>query len=152
MTQRIETLRLLLEKEQGRRDEAQAALRAAHAHLEAQKSQGDGLGQYRVEYVAKWSAKFQQGASMEIVRSYHGFMGRLDQAITQQQAVVAHAQRGVEAARERLVEREIRVKTVERLIERRIALAVRAQDRREQKNLDEMAARRAKPKELAGLA
>jgi len=149
---RLQTLLLLLEKEQGKRDEAQTALRAANAHLEQQKAQGDGLANYRVEYCAKWSAKFQQGSSMEILRAYHGFMARLDQAIAQQHAVVAHARRGVDAARERLLEREIRVATVERLIQRRRELLARVADRREQKNLDEMAARRSKPKELAGLA
>lgn len=149
---RLQTLQLLLEKEQGKRDEAQAAVRAAYEHLEKQKVQGDGLATYRVEYCAKWSAKFQQGSSMEILRSYHGFMARLDQAIVQQQSVTAHAQRGVDAARERLLEREIRVATVERLIRRRQELLARIQDRRDQKNLDEMAARRSRPRELAGLA
>jgi flagellar FliJ protein len=147
-----ETLQLLLEKERRKRDEAQAVVRAACANVEAQKAQGDSLAQYRGEYCAKWSAKFQQGSSMEILRAYHGFMARLDQAITQQQAVVAHAQRGVDAARERLVEREIRLAVVERLIERRREQMARIQDRREQKNLDEMAVRRTKPGELAGLA
>lgn len=148
---RLQTLRLLLEKEQGLRDEAIAAVRAAHQQLEAQKAQADGLAGYRVEYVAKWAGRFRQGSSMEILRAYHGFMERLDQAIGQQQAVVAHAQRGVDAARTRLVEREIRVKTVERLIERRLELLARLQHRRDQKNLDEMAARRSLAKELAGL-
>lgn len=151
---RLQTLQLLLEKEQERRDEAQAALRAAVAQLDAQRQQGEGLNGYRAEYVAKWKAKFQQGTSMEIVRAYHGFNARLDQAITQQQAVVAHAERGVAAARERLVEREIRVATVERLIQRRREQLARVQERRDQKSLDEMAARlaRIKGKELAGLA
>jgi flagellar FliJ protein len=149
---RLQTLQLLLEKEQRVRDEAQAAVRAAHANFEQQKAQGGGLADYRVSYCAKWSQKFQQGSSMEILRSYHGFMARLDQAIAQQQAVVAHAQRGVDAARERLLEREIRVATVERLIERRRELLARVEARREQKNVDEMAARRIKPKELSGLA
>jgi len=149
---RLQTLQLLLEKEQRKRDEAQAVVRAAYANLEAQRTQGEGLANYRVDYCAKWSAKFQQGSSMEILRSYHGFMSRLDQAITQQQAVTAHAQRGVDAAKERLLEREIRVATVERLIQRRRELLARVEDRRDQKNLDEMAARRVKPRELAGLA
>src|SRR3954471_14377686 len=136
---RLQTVSLLLEKEQRKRDEAQAAVRGANANLEQQRAQGEGLANYRVEYCAKWSARFQQGSSMEILRSYHGFMARLDQAIAQQQAVVAHAQRGVEAARERLLEREIRVATVERLIQRRRDLLARVGDRRGQKDLDEMA-------------
>ena len=149
---RLQLLQMLLERECKRRDEVQSILRSAHANLDAQQQQADGLKTYRSEYCAKWSANFQQAAQMEILRSYHGFLARLDQAITQQANVVAHAQRAVDAAKQRLLEKEIRVKTVERLIERRKALLARIVDRREQKNLDEMAARRTPPKELAGMA
>ena len=138
---RLAMLQVLLEREQKRRDDAQAALRAAHANVDTQQQQADGLTGYRTEYCQKWSTQFQQAASMEILRSYHGFLSRLDQAITQQQAVVAHAQRGVDSARQRLVEREIRVATVERLIQRRQAVLARIEDRRDQKNLDELAQR-----------
>ena len=138
---RLALLHMLLERESQRRDEAQAAVRAAHAHVEAQQQQADGLTTYRTDYCKKWSAQFQQAASMEILRSYTGFLARLDQAITQQQAVVAHAQRGVDAARQRLLEREIRVATVERLIKRRRELLAKVADRRDQKNLDELAQR-----------
>ena len=149
---RLQLLQMLLERECKRRDEVQSILRSAHANLDAQRQQADGLKTYRSEYCAKWSANFQQAAQMEILRSYHGFLARLDQAITQQANVVAHAQRAVDAAKQRLLEKEIRVKTVERLIERRKALLARIVDRREQKNLDQMAARRTPPKELAGIA
>ena len=149
---RLQLLQMLLERECKRRDEVQSILRSAHANLDAQRQQADGLKTYRSEYCAKWSANFQQAAQMEILRSYHGFLARLDQAITQQGNVVAHAQRAVDAAKARLLEKEIRVKTVERLIERRKALLARIADRRDQKNLDEMAARRTPPKELAGIA
>ena len=150
---RLQTLQLLLEKEQRKRDEAQVVVRNAYANLDQQKAQGEGSWRPTASSTAAevggevpaW------GSSMEILRSYHGFMARLDQAITQQ-AVIAHAQRGVDGAKERLLEREIRVATVERLIQRRKALLARIVDRRDQKNLDEMAARRVKPKELAGLA
>ena len=149
---RLQLLYTLLEREQKRRDEVQSILRNAYANLEAQQQQADGLKTYRAEYCAKWSANFQRAASMEILRSYTGFLGRLDQAITQQGNVVAHAQRAVDAAKARLLEKEIRVKTVERLIDRRKALLARIVDRRDQKNLDEMAARRTPPRELAGMA
>ena len=149
---RLQTLQVLLEQEQGRRDEARAALQAALKHLGAQSTQSDGLTGYRGEYSRKWSERFQQGAQMEIVRSYHGFLERLDQAITQQQQVVAHAQRAVDSARQRLIDREVRVATVERLMQRQREQQARAQTRLDQKNLDEMAARRGLPKELAGLA
>ncbi|MEP6506142.1 MAG: flagellar export protein FliJ [Betaproteobacteria bacterium] len=138
---RLALLQTLLEREGKRRDEAQAAVRAARENVDAQQQQADGLTTYRTEYCKKWSAQFQQAASMEILRSYTGFLARLEQAITQQVAVVAHAQRGVDSAKQRLLEREIRVATVERLIKRRQDLLARIADRRDQKNLDELAQR-----------
>ena len=147
---RLALLKTLLEREQKRRDEQMAQVRAAVANAQAQQQQADGLGGYRGEYCAKWSAQFRQAANMEILRSYHGFLSRLDQAITQQQSVVEHAQRMVEAHRQRLVEREIRVATVERLIQRREAMLAKVADRRDQKNLDELAQRLATARAHAG--
>ncbi len=138
---RLALLKTLLEREEKRRDEQMAAVRAAVANAEAQEQQAAGLGGYRTEYCQKWSAQFQQAAQMEILRSYHGFLSRLDQAIAQQQSVVEHAHRMVAAQRHRLMEREIRVATVKRLIERREALLAKVADRRDQKNLDELAQR-----------
>lgn len=138
---RLALLNTLLEREQKRRDEQMASVRAAVANAEAQQQQADGLSTYRADYCRKWSAQFQQAAQMEILRSYHGFLSRLDQAITQQQSVLEHAGRMVEVQRQRLVEREIRVATVERLIKRREAMLAKIADRRDQKNLDEMAQR-----------
>ena len=149
---RLALLRTLLEREQKRRDEQMAAVRNAVANAEAQQQQADGLTGYRSEYCQKWSAQFQQAAQMEILRSYHGFLSRLDQAINQQKSVVEHAHRMVEAQRQRLVEREIRVATVERLIKRREAMLAKVADRRDQKNLDEMAQRLASLRSQAGLS
>ncbi len=149
---RLALLRTLLEREQKRRDEQMAAVRNAAANAEAQQQQADSLTVYRSEYCQKWSAQFQQAAQMEILRSYHGFLSRLDQAITQQKSVVEHAHRMVAAQRQRLVEREIRVATVERLIKRREAMLAKAADRRDQKNLDELAQRLTSARPHSGMS
>ena len=149
---RLALLKTLLEREEKRRDEQLAAVRAAVANEQAQQQQADGLSTYRTEYCQKWSAQFRQAAQMEILRSYQGFLSRLDQAITQQQSVLEHAGRMVQVQRQRLVEREIRVATVERLIKRREALLARLADRRDQKNLDEMAQRLGTARAQAGLS
>ena len=149
---RLALLKTLLEREKKRRDEQMATVRAAAANVEAQQQQADGLSTYRGDYCRKWSAQFQQAAQMEILRSYHGFLARLDQAITQQQSVLEHAGRMVEVQRQRLVEREIRVATVERLIKRRETLLARIADRRDQKNLDELAQRLSSARTHAGMS
>jgi len=149
---RLALLQTLLEREHKRRDEAMATVRAAVRNAEAQQRQADDLTTYRSDYCQKWAVQFQQAAQIEILRSYHGFLARLDQAITQQQSVVAHAQRGVESTRQRLIEREIRVATVERLIKRRQALLAKIEDRRDQKNLDELAQRSSTVRARAGMS
>ena len=149
---RLALLRTLLEREQKRRDEQMAAVRHAAANAEAQQQQADGLTGYRSEYCRKWSAQFQQAAQMEILRSYHGFLSRLDQAIAQQKSVVEHAHRMVEAQRQRLVEREVRVATVERLIKRREAMLAWVAERRDQKNLDELAQRPTSARAQSGMS
>ena len=149
---RLALLKTLLEREQKRRDEQMAAVRNAAANAEAQQQQADSLTVYRSEYCQKWSAQFQQAAQMEILRSYHGFLSRLDQAITQQKSVVEHAHRMVAAQRQRLVEREIRVATVERLIKRREAVLAKVADRRDQKNLDELAQRLTSARPHSGMS
>ena len=149
---RLVLLKTLLEREQKRRDEQMASVGAAAANAEAQQQQADGLSTYRSEYCQKWSAQFQQAAQMEILRSYHGFLSRLDQAISQQQSVLDHAGRMVEVQRQRLVEREIRVATVERLIKRREVLLAKIADRRDQKDLDELAQRLSSARAHAGMS
>ena len=149
---RLALLHTLLEREKKRRDEQMAQVRNAVANAAAQQQQADGLTTYRSEYCQKWSAQFRQAAQMEILRSYHGFLSRLEQAITQQKSVVEHAHRMVEAQRQRLVEREIRVATVERLIKRREAMLAKVADRRDQKNLDELAQRLSSARAQSGLS
>ena len=148
---RLALLRTLLEREQKRRDEQMAQVRNAVANVEAQRQQADGLSTYRTEYCQKWSAQFRQAAQIEILRSYHGFLSRLDQAISQQQSVIEHARRMVEIQRQRLIEREIRVATVERLIKRREAMLAKVADRRDQKNLDELAQRLSSARAHSGM-
>ena len=149
---RLALLNLLLERERKRRDEQMAQVRSAVANVEAQQQQADGLTGYRTEYCQKWSAQFRQAAQIEILRSYHGFLARLDQAISQQESVVEHARRMVDVQRQRLIERGIRVATVERLIKRREALLAKVADRRDQKNLDELAQRVTSARANAGMS
>ena len=70
-------------------------------------------------------------------------MGRLSLAVDQQQTVVTHAGRRVDAARDAVREQELRVASVRKLIERRLAELRMAADRRDQKQTDEFASRAA---------
>ena len=133
---RMQLLATLLEREEGRRDEAQAALRQAQQQADAAKAQGEALLAYRDEYRQRWGGQFRQGTSIELLRCYQGFVQRLDQAITFQEGQCAHQNGLLERARQLLRQRETRVAMVRKLIERRQLAARQVQERRDQKACD----------------
>jgi len=139
---RMQTLKTLLEREEKLRDDALAALRQAEGQAQNARNQADALVQYRTEYHQRWSTQFQQGGAIEIVRCYHGFVERLDGALGQARNTVRQFEGHVTRARERVQEREVRVATVKRLIERHLKQLAAVQARRDQKNMDELAQRR----------
>jgi len=140
---RMNILVTLMEREIQRRDTAAIELRDAQNAVEQARQQGQALLGYRDEYRQRWQAQFQQRATMDILRCYHGFIERLDQAITSQQGSTEAAERRAVGARERLRQRETRVAMVRKLMERRQLAQLQQQERREQKASDETAQRMA---------
>ena len=138
---RVALLRLLEDRDRKRRDEALMQWQEAVRQAEAAGAQAQALETYRSEYRERWSAQFKQAAPIEIIRCYQGFVERLDQAIGAQQATVENHAARVAVARERLKQREVKLATVQRLIDRRLRAATQAVQRREQKASDEAAQR-----------
>ena len=134
---RLPLLHTLLEREKEKRDAAMADWRQAEAQAQAAREQADSLVTYRGEYRKRWAAQFAQRAPIEILDCYQGFIERLEQAIGAQQGAVDQAVARVQAARQRLHHREIKVATVQRLIERRAQAAALREQRRDQKSSDE---------------
>jgi flagellar FliJ protein len=135
----LDALNLLLDRASQERDRLAGELRRGEEVLQRHRRQGEQLGAYRAEYTQRWSAQFGRGGAIEIVHCYQSFMQRLDEALAQQQRQVSAAERGVAAVREALVQAEIRVASVKKLIERRLAEQARQQARRDQRQTDEMA-------------
>lgn len=142
---RQQLLQTLLEHEQARRDEALLQWREAQRQADAARDQADALVTYRSEYRKRWAAQFAKAAPIEIVRCYHGFVERLEQAIESQQLQVTGSAERMAAALARLRHREMKLATVRRLIERRQQAQALAQQRRDQKTTDEAAQRRPAP-------
>lgn len=139
----LSPLLALLGQAERERDDAVAAARRVEAALNAALGQADQLVAYRLDYEARYREKFSRQASIDQFQTYQGFMGRLSLAVDQQQGVVAQAERRVETAREGVREQELRVASVRKLIERRLAELRLAADRRDQKQTDEFASRAA---------
>ena len=132
-------LATVLERAEAERDLARTALQRAEESARRAQSQADQLRQYRGEYQQRWTTQFSRQGAAEIVHCYQNFMGRLEDAVTQQhqQATAAHSH--LDTLRSRLVAAELRVASVKKLIERRAAEARRVLAQREQRHTDETA-------------
>lgn len=143
MSDNTQALAVLLERETTERDNLISALQQAQARAQAARQQAEQLHAYRDDYHRRWASQFRTAGTMDIVRCYQDFSQRLEEAIAQQARVATHAETQVQRARESLTAQEIRVASVRKLIERRQAEALRAAERRDQKQTDEAAARAA---------
>ncbi len=114
--------------------------RASTLHAQAVQ-QHEQLLTYRSEYEQRWGQQFRTSATIDVLQCYQGFMDRLVIAVEQQQRAVSDAALTSERERQRLQQHEIRVASVRKLIERRVADMQRGVERREQKSTDEFAAR-----------
>lgn len=142
-SQNLSALLILLERAEAERDQALQALQQARARAEAARIQANQLSDYRQEYQQRWTQQFAQRTTVDILGCYQTFGSRLDQAITSQGNVASHAEGHLSQAQELLREREMRVASVRKLIERRRQEQLRGQLRQEQKATDEQAARAA---------
>ena len=139
----IQPLMALLSHAERERDEALAHRQRMREALDAASTQAEQLVAYRRDYEQRWAERFAQAGQVQLLHSYHGFVTRLTQAIEHQQRVVAQAERQLERAGETLQQQELRVASVIKLIERRMAEIEKTSAQREQSALDELASRAA---------
>lgn len=139
----LEPLFALLSQTERERDAALAESQRCAQTLEAARAQAEQLVAYRRDYEQRYAEKFRQEGGMELMHVYRAFMDRLNLAVDQQQRVAQHAAVKAEQAREALVQRELRVASVRKLIERRQHEMRASAERRDQKQTDEFAARAA---------
>lgn len=136
-------LMALLSHAERERDEALAHRQRMREALDAARTQAEQLVAYRRDYEQRWAERFAQAGQVQLLHSYHGFVTRLTQAIEHQDRVVAQAERQLERAGEALQQHELRVASVLKLIERRMAEIEKTSAQREQRALDELASRAA---------
>ena len=146
----IQALSALLAQAERRRDLALAESRQMQAASDGARAQAEQLLDYRREYEARWSAQFCREGHIELVRCYQGFVHRLTQAVQQQAEVAEQAVARLERAQAALVEQELQVAAVKKLLERRHAQGMHSARQQEQKRDDEMAARAAWMRRDAG--
>ena len=139
MSNELRSLQLAIEVATRARDEADRALQQARSRLQNAEEQMTQLSSYADETGTRWATANAAAFSGELMMHHRNFMGRLQEAIQMQQNVLRNLQRQVEVARHMRVQREVKLKSFEHLLEKKLRERARQAARREQKQMDEFA-------------
>jgi flagellar protein FliJ len=122
-------------------DEAAKRLGQAIRVKEEAESKLSLLQQYRDDYAARFQSELAAGLTAQGYRNFQQFLGKLDQAIKGQQQVIANAEARVDRERNAWQESERRRISYDTLATRAEKAAQHKQNKRDQKSMDEHAAR-----------
>jgi flagellar FliJ protein len=134
------SLLLAIDLAGAKRDQALAQLQDAQRSYAFAQEQMRQLQQYAQETDQRWMQGAQRITTPELLHHQYQFMGRLTQAIGLQEGALAGSLRRVDAARQGVVQAELRLASLKQVLAQRQAVQVRQQARQEQKQMDEFAA------------
>lgn len=135
-------LQTVLELMQRRTDDATLQLARLIAAEQDAKAKLDLLSQYRQEYAQRFQTTAQAGMSPLQWKNFQDFLARLDEAIAQQQQLVLQSQNRTVAGQAHWKAQRIRLQAIDTLSVRHAKAEAVKEGRREQKVVDEYAARR----------
>ena len=139
----LNALTVAVEVASRKRDEARRLLQDAQGAQQAAQDQLNQLQGYARETEGRWGMRADAAVQPEVMFHHYQFMDRLGHAVGLQTGVVSdHASR-VQGATCTLLEAELRLASLRKVLERRRAEVALQQQRREQKQTDERAALRA---------
>ena len=115
----LQGVRVALEVAEQRRDVAGRALAHAVHACQAAREQLAQLEHYAGETRDRWALGARGWATPELVRHYQSFMDRLQQAVDLQRAAVEQHEATRADAQARLLQMEIRIASLHKLLERR---------------------------------
>ena len=126
--------------ERAEREAAQVLGRCQQQLQQAQGKLGE-LERYRGDYQQQWINQGQQGVSGQWLMNDQRFLTQLESAIGQQRQTLLWHQDNLRKARELWQQRYARLEGLRKLVQRYLLEARQAEDKREQKLLDEFAQR-----------
>ena len=121
--------------------EAAVQLGKAQSQLGLAQSKLTDLESYLQGYQQQWISEGRQGVSGQWLMNYQRFLSQLDTAIAQQRQTVAWYRNNLDKVRDVWQQRYARLEGLRKLVQRYIDEARQAEDKREQKLLDELAQR-----------
>ncbi len=136
-------LETLIELAQRTTDDAAKRLGAALRALEETEQKLQMLIGYRSDYAVRFEASQAAGITPMAYRNFQAFLEKLDNAIRGQQEVVAHAQRKSAGEKTAWQNSERKRMSYTTLSNRAAQDAMRQEAKRDQKSMDEHAARQA---------
>ncbi len=131
-------LRTLLEHSQHRLEAAERAMRYQKRKEEAASLRLEELHTYRAEYQGRLGEAGSSGLDIQMLRSFHAFLAKLDQAIGAQEKEVELARERWRAAHGYWTTARAKVKAYEVLSERHRFAEMRREDKLEQASADEL--------------
>ena len=135
------SLQTLLDLSQLRMDEAGRRLARLLANEQEAGARVTLLQQYREEYRQRFVAAAKTGIGLEAMRNFQSFLGRLDEAIVQAQALVEQSKQRTASGQREWLDQRVQVKAYDTLSTRHHLREQKIADRQEQKTQDEHAAR-----------
>lgn len=135
-------LQPLLDLMQTRADESTRRLGQLIAAEQSARSRLELLEQYREEYSQRYREAGCNGLTPTALRNFQEFIARIDEAITQQRRAVQDSERGTAAGQAAWREQNKRLKAIDTLSQRHDARERYRENRQDQKDQDEFAARR----------
>ena len=126
---------------ESREQAAVQKLGESQQYLDAQRAKLEELRGYRDQYAESFRASGGQGLDANRLRDYRVFLSRLNEAIRQQEAIIAQYLNRHEQTRQQWVDTRSHHQAIDKVIERYRREERREQDRREQQEQDERAQR-----------
>jgi flagellar FliJ protein len=140
MSTQLSALNVAIEAACRKRDDARRFLQDTQGAQQAARAQLAQLEGYARETEVRWGMREDSHVQPEVMFHHYQFMDRLGHAAQLQTKVVGDQDQRVELARRALMDAELRLTSLRKVVEKRSHELALQQQRREQKQTDERAA------------
>jgi flagellar FliJ protein len=131
------SLQPLVHLAQQKNDAATRKLGQLNQQNQTAQEKLDALQQYRKDYQVKFQEEGRNGMTPADMKNFQDFIGRLDQAIQQQTAVIEKTRTGVQNGRSELINTTRKMKSFDTLAQRHIEAEKKMEAKIEQRLQDE---------------
>ncbi len=131
------SLQPLVHLAQQKNDAATKKLGQLNQQHQTAQEKLDALQQYRRDYQVKFQEEAKNGMAPADMKNFQDFIGRLDQAIQQQTAVIEKTRAGVQNGRSELMDATRKMKSFDTLAQRHADAEKKLEAKNEQRIQDE---------------